>query len=99
MLYIQKTDNYLTILNNNEVEDFVVINFGEYFKSTKEKLYSKLNEKQNLRKVAESLYIFLTTCITLFMHQSIMTKIKHYASEDWVVIETVVKHSINILEY
>ena len=27
----------------------------------KEKLHSKLNEKQNLRKVAKSLYIFLAT--------------------------------------
>ena len=31
------------------------------FKSTREKFYSKLSEEQNLRKVAESLYIFLTT--------------------------------------
>ena len=30
-------------------------------KSAEEKLYSKLNEEQNLRKVAKSLYIFLTT--------------------------------------
>ena len=36
-----------------EVKDFVAINFSEYFKSIK--------EKQNLRKVAKSLYIFLTT--------------------------------------
>ena len=37
------------------------MDFSEYFKSTKEKLYSKLNEEQNLRKVAKSLYILLTT--------------------------------------
>ena len=43
------------------MKDFVVINFGEYFKSTKEKLRSKLNEEQNLIKVIESLYIFPTT--------------------------------------
>ena len=43
------------------MEDFVTINFSEYFKSTREKLYSKLNEEQNLRKVAKSLYIFPTT--------------------------------------
>ena len=30
------------------------------------------------------------------MHQTIMTKIKKYASEDWVVIETIVNHSIKI---
>ena len=30
------------------------------------------------------------------MHQTIMTKIKKYASEDWFVIETIVNHSIKI---
>ena len=51
----------LKILNDNEVKDFVAINIGEYFKSTREKLYSKLSEEQNLRKVVDTLYIFLTT--------------------------------------
>ena len=58
MLYIPKIGNYLT---DDEVKDFVVKNVGEYFKSTKEKLYFKLFEEQNLRKVTESLYIFLAT--------------------------------------
>ena len=40
------------------MEDFVVKNVGEYFKSTKEKLCSKLYEKQNISKIAESFYIF-----------------------------------------
>ena len=57
---IPKIDDYLKILTD-EVKDFVPINFSEYCKSTREKLYSKLNEEQNLRKVAKSLYIFLTT--------------------------------------
>ena len=48
-------------MTDDEVKDFVVINFYEYFKSLREKLHSKLSEGQNLRKVAESLYIFLTT--------------------------------------
>ena len=43
------------------MKDILVINFGEYFKSTKEKLHSKLCEEQNIRKVAESRYIFRTT--------------------------------------
>ena len=30
------------------------------------------------------------------MHQTVMTKIKKYASEYWVVIETIVNHSIKI---
>ena len=53
MLYIPKIDDYLKILTDEEVEDFVAINFSEYFKS--------IREEQNLRKVAKSLYIFLTT--------------------------------------
>ena len=51
----------MTILTDEEIKDFVAINFSEYFKSTKEKLYSKLNEERNLRKVAKLLYTFLTT--------------------------------------
>ena len=43
------------------MQDFVAINFSEYFKCTREKLYSKLNEEHNLRKNVKSLYIFLTT--------------------------------------
>ena len=61
MLYIPKIDNYLKILTDDEVKDFVAINFSECLKSTGEKLYTKLSEEQNLRKVAKSLYIFLTT--------------------------------------
>ena len=48
-------------MTDNEVQDFAVIDFGEYFKSMKEKFYSKLCEEQNIRKVAESLHMFLTT--------------------------------------
>ena len=48
-------------MSNGKVKDFVVINLGEYFKPyLREKLYSRLNEKQNLRKWARLLYIFLT---------------------------------------
>ena len=61
MLYIPKIDDYLKILTDNEVKDFVAINFSEYFKSIRKNFYFTLRKKQNLRKVAESLYIFLTT--------------------------------------
>ena len=40
-------------MTDEEVNDFAAINFSEYFKS--------IREEQNLRKVAELLYIFLTT--------------------------------------
>ena len=53
MLYIPKIDDYLKILVNEEVKDFVAINLSEYFKSTREKLHFKLSEKQNLRKINE----------------------------------------------
>ena len=53
MLYIPKIDDYLKILTDEEVKDFAPINFNEYFKT--------IREKQNLRKVPKSLYIFLTT--------------------------------------
>ena len=61
MLYIPKIDDYLKILTDEEVKDFVAINFSEYFKSIREKLYSKLIQEQNIRKLAKLLYIFLTT--------------------------------------
>ena len=61
MLYIPKIDDYLKILTDEGAKDFVAINFIKYFKSTREKLYSKLSEEQNLTKVAKSLYMFLTT--------------------------------------
>ena len=54
MLYVPKIGGYLKILTDEEVKDFVDINISEYFKSIKEKLYSKLNEVRNLRKVAKS---------------------------------------------
>ena len=52
MLYVPKFDDYLKVLTDEEVKDFVAINFSEYFKS--------IREEQNLRKVAKSHYIFLT---------------------------------------
>ena len=53
MLHIPKIDDYLKLLTDNKVKDFVAITFSEYFKSTR--------GEQNLRKVAKSIYIFLTT--------------------------------------
>ena len=48
-------------MTDDEVKDFIDINIKEYVKSTKENRYSKLSEKQNLRKVHKSPYVFLTT--------------------------------------
>ena len=57
MLHIPKIDDHLKIFTGDEVKDFVVIDFGEYLKYTKEKNYSKLNKEQSLRKVFQTLYI------------------------------------------
>ena len=37
MLYIPKICVYLKVLNSDEVKDLVALNFGEYFKSEREK--------------------------------------------------------------
>ena len=58
MLYSPKTSDYLKILADDKVRDFVVKNLGKYFKSTKKGLYSKLRGEQNLKKVAALVYIF-----------------------------------------
>ena len=50
MLYIPKIADHLEILTDEEVNDFVAINFSE-----------SIREERNLRKVAKLLYIFLTT--------------------------------------
>ena len=52
MFYIPNIDDYLKIFTDEEVEDFVAINFSESFKYIK--------KEQNLRKIAKSLYIFLS---------------------------------------
>ena len=53
MLYILKIDDYLKILTDEEVEDFIAINSSEYFKC--------IIEEQNLTKVSKYLCIFLAT--------------------------------------
>ena len=51
----------MKILTDEEVKDFVFINFGDCFKSTGRKLHSTLGEEKKIRKVTESFYTFLTT--------------------------------------
>ena len=81
MLNITKIDNYLKTLTDEEVKDFVAVNFSGYFKSTREKLCSKLNEEQNLTKIAKSLYIFLTTPV----------EVKEYAKSLYILLTTPVE--------
>ena len=53
MLYIPSIDDYLKILTDEEVENFIVVDFSEYFKS--------IREEENLIIVANSFHIFLKT--------------------------------------
>ena len=39
MLHIPKIGDHLKMLTDDEVKDFVVINFGEYFKSIKKIIF------------------------------------------------------------
>ena len=48
MLYIPKIDDYLEIVTDEEVKNFLVKNFNE-----------NIRKKENLRNDAKSLYIFL----------------------------------------
>ena len=58
MLYIPKIRDYLKILTNGEIKDFVAIKFNEYFKCVREKLHCKLIEEQNLEKLLNHFIIF-----------------------------------------
>ena len=55
MLYMPKIAAYLKLLTDEDVKDFVVINFGESFKFLREALNSKLGEE---KQVATSFYTF-----------------------------------------
>ena len=53
MFYIPKIDDYLKIMTDEKVKDFVTISFSECFKS--------IRKEENLGKVTKSVCIFLTT--------------------------------------
>ena len=72
MLYIPKIGDFPKLLTKKKVKNFVSITFNEYFISTKQEMYSKLTEKQNFIKGAESLYIFLTPNDEVEKHVEIM---------------------------
>ena len=72
MLYIPRIGGYLKVLTDDKVKEFLVMSFDEYFQSLREKLYSKLSEVENLRKIAELVYIFLTTPDEVEKHVEMM---------------------------
>ena len=54
-----KIADYLKILTDEEVKDFVAVNFGEYFKSKREKLYSTLDTKKKILEEFLNCFILL----------------------------------------
>ena len=62
MLYIPKVDDYLKVLIDEEVKNFVAYwTFAAYLNILPVKYFKTIREEKNLRKVAKSFYIFLTT--------------------------------------
>ena len=51
---------YLKIVTDEKVNDFVIINFGKCFKSIREALYSTLGEKKILEKLLNRLNFLAT---------------------------------------
>ena len=77
MMYIPKIDEYLKILTDKEVKDFVATDFSE-----------SIGEEQYLRKVVKSLYIFQTTPDEVqsnssdkFIHQHNVKILNHFDQE------------------
>ena len=85
MLYIPKIDDYLEILTDVEVKDFVAINFSESIK-----------EEQNLRKVSRSLYFFLTTPDAVQLSSSCEIKKKNSVDISVFGYENKEKHPIYV---
>ena len=71
MVYISKVGDYSKILTDYEMNDFVVINLGEYLN-----LWEKNIEEQNLKKVIESLYIFLATPVEVEKYVEMMQSVQ-----------------------
>ena len=58
MFHIPKIVSSVEIMTDDEVKDFVAINFRQFLKSTREILYSKLNEKEILEKLLNCFIYF-----------------------------------------
>ena len=60
-------------------------------------------KKRNYRKIYHSSVKLIVSDSNIYeafksMHQSIMTKTKNSPSEDWIVLDVIIKHSIKIFE-
>ena len=76
---------------------------GEFKKFEVQMILVLDDKKRNNRKIFHSSVELIASDSDMdeafkSMHQSIMTKIKNYASEDCIVLDVIVKHSIKISE-
>ena len=58
--------------------------------------------KRNYRKIFDWIFKLIVNDsdideVFMSMHQSIMRKIKNYASEDWIVLDLIINNSIKLL--
>ena len=75
-------------MTDDEVKDFVVINFGECFKSTK-RMVSKLCEEQNIREVSESLLTApneVEKYAIMMQSNSSDNCVHHYNNKIWICL-------------
>ena len=76
MLHIPKMDDYLEILTDEEIKDFVAINFDEYFKS--------IREEENLSvyiAIMLRFWFFLSRVQLINIKPMIKNKLKELLSE------------------
>ena len=86
-------------MTDEEVKDFIAINFREYFKS--------IREEKNIGKVAILLYIFLATTdeVEKYVQSNPDNCVHHYNVEIWIfliqnynwLIKPVIKNKLNEL--
>ena len=73
--------------------------FSELKKFKVKKILFLQHKKRNDCKIFHS-SVKLIACDSeideVSMHQYIITKMKNYACEDWIVVDLIIKHSINI---
>ena len=81
MLYMPKIADYLKILTDKEEKLFAFTNYSDCFNSVRGKLYYKISEEKNIRRVAELFYTFLTTLDEVEKHFELIKKM--FASKNY----------------
>ena len=78
MLCIPKIVDFLKILTNDEMKDFIAIKFYECFKSAREKLNSKLREEQNISNIIISFCLMKQKYVHIMPPNSSDNCVHHY---------------------